>query len=139
VNRAPSRSRFFTPELPRDPAHARKDLEQARQTIAQLKQQIQKEQARYEEIASSYNQIVSQLVAITHNNLILEHERDAWQAQAQGNTTHFEIGTGALTLSNAEISAIRKAIARLHHPDRGGDSERLKQWNAALDVLLEKP
>ena len=40
-----------------------------------------------------------------------------------------------LNLLPIEISAIRKAMARLHHPDTGGDSERLKSWNAALDAL----
>ena len=35
----------------------------------------------------------------------------------------------------AEVGAIRKAMARLHHPDTGGDAERMKAWNAALDPL----
>jgi hypothetical protein len=26
-------------------------------------------------------------------------------------------------------------VARLHHPDAGGDGERLKAWNTLLDAL----
>jgi hypothetical protein len=33
------------------------------------------------------------------------------------------------------VNAIRKAMARLHHPDVGGDPERMKAWNAALDRI----
>jgi hypothetical protein len=28
-------------------------------------------------------------------------------------------------------------MARLHHPDVGGDAERMKAWNAVLDPLEE--
>jgi hypothetical protein len=40
-----------------------------------------------------------------------------------------------IDLTPAEVGAIRKAMARLHHPDTGGDAERMKAWNAALDPL----
>jgi hypothetical protein len=47
------------------------------------------------------------------------------------------IGITALAgqISDEEVNAIRKAMARLHHPDVGGDPERMKAWNAALDSI----
>jgi hypothetical protein len=110
-------------------------LDEAHKTIRSLLRQIDKEQARYQEIARAYDLTVANLVTISHENNALERERDMWRARAQHTPTPFQLGTGALTLTAIEISAIRKAIARLHHPDTGGDSERLKAWNAALDVL----
>jgi len=65
----------------------------------------------------------------------LERERDMWRARAERTPAPLTLGNGLLELTSAEISAIRKAIARLHHPDTGGDSERLKAWNATLDTL----
>jgi hypothetical protein len=41
-------------------------------------------------------------------------------------------------LTGDEINAIRRAMARIHHPDRGGDIDRMKLWNKLLDTL-EKP
>ena len=41
-------------------------------------------------------------------------------------------------LTGDEINAIRRAMARIHHPDRGGDIDRMKLWNKLLDSL-EKP
>jgi hypothetical protein len=56
-----------------------------------------------------------------------------WQARVEGRQAPFSLG--ALALTPDEVSAIRKAMARLHHPDTGGDAERMKLWNAALDPL----
>ena len=58
-----------------------------------------------------------------------------WKARAEGAGTPLSIGKGTLELTPAEVSAIRKAMARLHHPDTGGDVERMKIWNATLDPL----
>jgi formiminotetrahydrofolate cyclodeaminase len=135
VNRAPDRSRFFAPTIEGDTAWFQHELDEAHKTVRSLMRQIDKEQARYQEIARAYNLTVSNLVTLTHENNALERERDMWRARAQGAMVPFQIGTGALTLTPAEVSAIRKAIARLHHPDTGGDSERLKAWNATLDAL----
>lgn len=40
---------------------------------------------------------------------------------------------GIAYITEAEASAIRRAIARLHHPDARGNVERMKTWNVALD------
>jgi hypothetical protein len=79
-------------------------------------------------------------------NTSLAHERDLWRARAhrleQGLSPEPEgerpvIGITALAgqISDEEVNAIRKAMARLHHPDVGGDPERMKAWNAALDSI----
>ena len=118
-----------------DSTWVQRELDEAHKTIRSLLRQIDKEQARYKEIARAYELTVANLVTTTQDNNALERERDMWRARAENTPAPLAIGSGLLELTPAEISAIRKAMARLHHPDTGGDSERLKAWNAALDVL----
>jgi hypothetical protein len=118
-----------------DPAVLQHELEEAHKTIRSLLRQIDKAQAHYDEIARAYNKTVANLMEITRENALLEHEREMWQARAEGKATPVTIGLGTLDLTPAEVSAIRKAMARLHHPDAGGNAERMKAWNAALDPL----
>jgi hypothetical protein len=66
---------------------------------------------------------------------VLEHERDQWKARVESAAAPFRMGSITIDLTPDEVSAIRKAMARLHHPDAGGDAERMKTWNAALDPL----
>jgi hypothetical protein len=116
-----------------DLAWLQKELEEAHRTIRSLLRQLSKEQTRHAETARAYNLTVANLVEATRQTAQLEHERDMWKARADGQAAPFTAGT--LTLTPAEISAIRKAMARLHHPDTGGDVERMKLWNATLDPL----
>ena len=118
-----------------DAAWVQHELDEAHKTVRSLLRQIDKEQARYKEIARAYELTVANLVTITQENNVLERERDMWRARAERTPAPLTLGAGLLELTSAEVSAIRKAIARLHHPDTGGDSERLKAWNAALDTL----
>jgi hypothetical protein len=131
VNNTRGRALF----LEGDTAWVQHELDEAHKTIRSLLRQIDKEQARYKEIARAYELTVANLVTITQENNVLERERDTWRARAERTPAPLVLGTGLLALTSAEVSAIRKAIARLHHPDTGGDSERLKAWNAALDTL----
>jgi hypothetical protein len=110
-----------------------RELAEAHKTIRSLLRQLSKDQARHAEMARAYNLTVANLVEATRQNALLEHERDAWKARAEGKPAPFTLDK--LTLTAEEISAIRKAMARLHHPDTGGDVERMKLWNAALDPL----
>lgn len=135
MTRAPNSSRPFAPVFDTSTAGTQDELDEALKTIRTLQRQIDKEQARYEEIARAYNLTVANLVSITHENQSLERERDMWRARAQGTAVPFTFGNSTISLSPDEIGAIRKAMARLHHPDTGGDSERLKMWNATLDAL----
>ncbi|MFQ3633243.1 hypothetical protein [Roseiflexus sp.] len=124
-----------------DSAWLLSELKEAHQTIRTLLRQLSKEQGRHAEIARAYNKTVANLVEITRENAALERERDMWKARAESAMREQEsirIGNIPFTLTAAEISAIRKAMARLHHPDAGGDAERMKLWNAALDPLEER-
>lgn len=118
-----------------DLAWLQNELNEAHKTIRTLLRQISKEQARHAETARAYNMTVANLVEATRENNLLARERDMWKARAEGTATPFKFGKGTLELTPAEVGAIRKAIARLHHPDAGGDAERMKLWNAALDPL----
>ena len=121
-----------------DSAALQHDLEEAHKTIRGLLRQIDKTQARYGEIARAYNKTVANLMEITRENALLEHERNMWHARAEGIAPPLNLGSGLPELTPAEVGAIRKAMARLHHPDTGGDAERMKAWNAALDPLDSK-
>lgn len=112
-----------------------KELDEAHKTIRSLLRQLSKEQERHAETARAYNLTVANLVEASRENALLEHERDMWRARAENKSALLTIGDGILTLTAEEVSAIRKAMARLHHPDAGGDVERMKAWNAALDPL----
>jgi hypothetical protein len=103
---------------------------------------MRKEQARYDEIARAYKKTVANLTEIARRNTSLEyerdmlaHERDLWKARAEGVIRPLGVTGLSLDPTPAEVGAIRKAMARLHHPDAGGDAERMKLWNAALDPL----
>lgn len=112
-----------------------KELQEAHKTVRTLLRQISKEQQRHAETTRAYNKTVANLVEVTRENNALVRDRDMWRARAEGALTPFRIGGLTLELTPAEVSAIRKAMARLHHPDAGGDAERMKLWNAALDPL----
>jgi septal ring factor EnvC (AmiA/AmiB activator) len=118
-----------------DVSWLQRELEESHKTIRSLLRQVSKEQARHAEIARAYEKTVANLMEITRENAQLERERDQWKARAEGAALPFQIGGETLELTPAEVSAIRKAMARLHHPDTGGDVERMKRWNAALDPL----
>lgn len=112
-----------------------RDLEAALKTIRELRRQDTKAQARYEELARAYRITVENLVRTSGECTALEHERDYWRRQAEQRPNPSLFEAGRLTLSIEELTAIRKAMARLHHPDTGGDAERMKAWNALLDAL----
>jgi chromosome segregation ATPase len=131
----PNTAPYSDPDGEPDAGLLRRELEEAHKTIRALLRQIDKEQARHAEITRAYNKTVANLMEITRENAQLERERDSYKARAEGTATPFRIGGSTLELTQAEVSAIRKAMARLHHPDTGGDVERMKAWNAALDPL----
>lgn len=114
-----------------DAATLRHELDEAEQTIRSLERQIRREQGLCAEVADSYGKVVKHLVEVSREGTELERQRDKWRQRAEQ-----QAGEGTpLNLTPAEIRAIRKAIARLHHPDQGGDAERMKEWNAVLDAL----
>lgn len=116
-----------------DPAMLQHELEEAEQTIRSLTRQVSREHTLCTQVATSYNRVVAELVQVSRANAEIERERDMWRQKAERGGEH----AGKLNLTPAEVRAIRKAIARLHHPDTGGDAERMKLWNAVLDQLEE--
>lgn len=38
--------------------------------------------------------------------------------------------------SESDLGALRKKLARIHHPDRGGSPTKMQEINAAIDVLI---
>lgn len=111
------------------------ELSEAHKTIRSLLRQLSKEQARYAETVRAYNLTVANLVEITRENTALTRERDLWRSRAERGERNLSFGNASFNLTPEEVGAIRKAMAKLHHPDVGGDPERMKQWNALLDPL----
>lgn len=99
------------------------------------------------EATRAHAKMVETLTETMRENTALSIERDMWRARAQRSATRNEppppepvewdvrslLGVGQVT--EEEARAIRKAMARLHHPDSGGNAERMKLWNAALDRI----
>lgn len=115
-----------------DPRH---ELEQAQRTIRRLERELRKTRQRVDEIGRAYQLTVANLVRTSGTCAVLEHERDTWRRRAEGRSSDTMLDAGGIVIRPDEVAAIRKAVARLHHPDAGGDAERMKQWNTALDAL----
>lgn len=118
-----------------DAAWLQRELSEAHTTIRTLLRQVSKEQARNAELVRAYNLTVANLMEVTRENTLLTRERDQWRTRAERGGRTFAIDSDTIEMTPAEVSAIRKAMARLHHPDLGGDSERMKIWNTLLDPL----
>ncbi len=126
----------------------RKELLEAQAMIRSLRRQLEKAIAAASEAQRAHAKMVETLTETMRENTILCHERDMWRARAQRLEAslheeprpghHIDISSLASQISEDEANAIRKAMARLHHPDVGGDPERMKAWNAALDRLFRQ-
>ncbi len=114
-----------------------RELTRARTTISALHQEITETTARHVELTRAYQLTVANLVKTTKACAALVHERERWRAQAEARPATASFTSELLILSSVEIAAMRKAMARLHHPDTGGNAERMKMWNAVLDALEE--
>lgn len=111
------------------------ELGEAYKTIRALTRQLNKEQQRHDEILRAHKKTVANLAEAGREHTALEQDLRAWRSRAENAAVPFKIGGLTLDLTPDEVRAIRKAMARLHHPDAGGDAERMKSWNAALDPL----
>jgi hypothetical protein len=111
------------------------ELETAQKAIRNLLREATKAQRRYDELNRAYRMTVDNLIRTSGECHELERDRDKWKQRAEQRGLDPSLQTGSLTLSLEEIAAIRKAMARLHHPDAGGDADRMKVWNALLDTL----
>ena len=118
-----------------DPSWLQQQLAESHRTIRTLLRQISKEQTRHAEATRAYNLTVANLQEAHRETLVITRERDEWRSRAEHAPTNATLGEFPISLTSEEVGAIRKAMARLHHPDIGGNHERMKQWNAILDPL----
>jgi phenylalanine-4-hydroxylase len=108
-----------------------RELAEAHRTIKALMRRLADEQEQAEKTKHAYEQMKNNIVELNREHTIVERERDLWRMRAEQSLL---AGEEALPLLKSdEINAIRRAMARLHHPDTGGDVERMKQWNKLLD------
>jgi hypothetical protein len=126
----------------------RRELAEAQVESRSLRRQLEKALTAVTEAQRAHAKMVATLTETMRENTVLTNDRDMWRhratrleaglsADAPGDhVTPIDIGGLAGQLSDDEVNAIRKAMARLHHPDVGGNPDRMKAWNAALDRLV---
>jgi chromosome segregation ATPase len=127
------------------------EIEELREENRKLQDQLKKAnkavtnaERAASEAARAHNKMVETLTETMRENNALTIDRDMWKARAQRASAQTEsndypynirLPFSIPDISEDEAGVIRKAIARLHHPDFGGNAERMKMWNAALDRL----
>lgn len=123
-------------ELPRSQtvSELQRQIVEAQTTIRRLNRELAKEQARHAETTEAYTKTVRNMVEIARENAILTHELERLRRSSRPAQT-ISLSQLDLDITSNEAKAIRKAMARLHHPDVGGDEQRMKVWNALLDRL----
>ena len=128
--------RLVEQELPRSQtmSELQRQLVEAQTTIRRLNRELAKEQARHAETTEAYTKTVNNMVQIARENALLSHELERFKRSARA-TPAVSLSYPDLEITSNEAKAIRKAMARLHHPDVGGDEQRMKVWNALLDRL----
>jgi hypothetical protein len=125
----------------------RRELIEAHAQNRSLRRQLEKSLAAVAEAQRAHAKMVSTLSETMRENTVLTNDRDMWRHRAQrleaglsadpcGDPHMIEVGGLAGQINEDEVNAIRKAMARLHHPDVGGNPERMKAWNVALDRLV---
>ncbi len=127
----------------KEEAQLRYELEQVQAENRILNRQLKKAEEAAAEAKRAHTKMVSTLTETMRENAALEIERDAWKNRAKRSA--FDMGNdlqrdlrqfpGLSSITEEEARVIRKAMARLHHPDSGGNPERMKAWNAVLDMI----
>jgi hypothetical protein len=126
----------------------RRELAEAHLENRHLRRQLEKSLAAVTEAQRAHTKMVATLTETMRENTVLTNDRDMWRNRATrleaglsadppgDQFPPIDIGGLAGQISDDEVNAIRKAMARLHHPDVGGNPDRMKAWNAALDRIL---
>ena len=114
------------------------DLAEAQAQVRRLTRELKKEQQRLAETAEAYTKTVANLVRTVHENTVLRYENERLKQRMPRQAEQEVPRLFDFALTQIEIAAIRKAIARLHHPDVGGDPARMQAWNVALDQMEEQ-
>lgn len=112
------------------------EINEAHRTIRVLMRRISSEQEQQAKTRHAYEQMKQNIIEMNREYAIVEREREMWRMRAEQAGIHWN--DQLPSLDEAEINAIRRAMARLHHPDQGGDSNRMKQWNKLLDEMIDK-
>lgn len=115
----------------------RREIDDAHRTIRALMRRLADEQEQQVKTKHAYEQMKANIMEMNREFATVERERDLWRQRAEQQGV-LEWHEAMPNLTPDEISAIRRAMARLHHPDQGGDSERMKEWNKVLDRLDKK-
>lgn len=115
---------------PRTIEELQRALDEAQGVVRRLRRELGKEQARHAQTTDAYNKTVANMVTIVQENLTLSNELE--RLKRQNRQAEYSYGLTITPLPH-EARAIRKAMARLHHPDVGGDEQRMKAWNVVLD------
>ncbi len=107
--------------------------------LKRVNRDLRKAEEHHQETEQAYQKMVGNLVQTTQENLVLRHEcqRLRQQARAEAPSSPNPTVSFGIRLTPEEVAVVRKAIARLHHPDAGGDVSRMQEWNVALDALLD--
>ena len=113
-----------------------REIAEAHRTIKALMRRLADEQEQSQKTQAAYEQMKNNIVEMNREHTLVERERDMWRMRAEQSG----LGSGDFlpVLTADEVSSIRRAMARLHHPDTGGDSDRMKQWNKLLDDCAPK-
>ncbi|MDP9309611.1 MAG: hypothetical protein M3R24_01725 [Chloroflexota bacterium] len=114
-----------------------RQLDEAQAELRRVSRELRKEQMRHAETAEAYTKTVTNMVEISRENALLSHELDRLRRTAPRQARSRAVDFHGIDLTPGEAKAIRKAMARLHHPDVGGDEQRMKIWNVVLDQLDE--
>ena len=114
------------------------ELGEAQAQVRRLTRELKKERQRLAETAEAYTKTVANLVRTVHENTVLRYEYERLKRVAPDSCDRPGPRVMGMHLTRIEVAAIRKAIARLHHPDVGGDVERMQAWNVALDKLEDE-
>jgi len=112
------------------------EINEAHRTIRVLMRRITSEQEQQAKTQHAYEQMKQNIIEMNREYAVVEREREMWRMRAEQSSIHWN--DQLPYLDDAEINAIRRAMARLHHPDHGGDSNRMKQWNKLLDQMIDK-
>ena len=115
-----------------------RDLAEAQTEVRRLTRALKKEQQRLAETAEAYNKTVTNLVRTVHENTVLRYEYERLKQRVPAPDERPGPIVFGLNVTRSEIAAIRKSIARLHHPDVGGDAARMQAWNVLLDDIEEQ-
>ena len=137
----------YSPPPDREKELMRRELAELQTASRALRRQLDKALTALTEAQRAHSKMVETLTETVRETTVLTSERDSWRLRAlrsEGRLTNeygpppiqrIDVTALSSQLTEDEVTAIRKAMARLHHPDVGGDPERMKAWNAALDRI----